>query len=504
VDAADRQRPVVRIGLVDRPDRQSQFPLELDLSEGGAWLVVGGVRSGRSTVLRTVLGEAVRALDAESLHVHVLDPGSGALAADARHLAHTGTALGGSDALRTVRLVDRLVQEVAARRAMPGIEHPKVLLLVDGVEAISALLDDADPGRGSDHLYRLMRDGAAAGFSCVVTADRALPGGRLASVATHRLVLPFADRADYAVAGVPPRSVPGHRPPGRALLDEDAEECQIAVPRPLPEPDQSPRPNGSRGPLRIVELPADPEIPRSAGAGLPIPANGSWLLPIGPGGDEGTPLAVDLARTGGLLVAGPPGSGRTAALDAFAEHLRRGGATVLRVGRSASAAAGASDDIAAADDWLHPADDIGMDAWIAGLGPEGGVVVVDDLGAPAEESAIGRLGARQPSLRVALLAATSPGGLSAHYQGPVAALRRSRNGLLLCPGPGDADLMGVRLPRTPVPVRPGSGWLVIGGVPERIQVARRHRLAGGRSATAVAQSSSSSGLISWVANQASS
>jgi S-DNA-T family DNA segregation ATPase FtsK/SpoIIIE len=228
------------------------------------------------------------------------------------------------------------------------------------------------------------------------------------------------------------------------------------------------------------------------------------LLPIGPGGDEGTTLAVDLARTGGLLIAGPPGSGRTAALDAFAEHLRRGGVPVLRVGRSAPAAGGALEDVAAADDWLHPADDTGMDAWITRLGLAGGVVVVDDLGAPAEESAIGRLGAREQSPSVALLAATGPGCLSAHYQGPVAALRRSRNGLLLCPGPGDADLMGVRLPRTPVPVRPGSGWLVIGGVPERIQVARRRPLPVSRTEAAAAQSSSSSGLISCVANQASS
>lgn len=74
---------------------------------------------------------------------------------------------------------------------------------------------------------------------------------------------------------------------------------------------------------------------------------------------------------------------------------------------------------------------------------------------------------------VALIAAATAGALSAHYQGPVAALRRNRSGLLLCPGPGDADLLGVRLPRTPLPVRPGSGWLVVGGVIQRVQVARR-------------------------------
>jgi DNA segregation ATPase FtsK/SpoIIIE, S-DNA-T family len=52
-------------------------------------------------------------------------------------------------------------------------------------------------------------------------------------------------------------------------------------------------------------------------------------------------------------------------------------------------------------------------------------------------------------------------------------LRRGRNGLLLCPGPGDGELLAIRLPRTPLPVRPGSGWLVTGAGMERVQVARR-------------------------------
>jgi S-DNA-T family DNA segregation ATPase FtsK/SpoIIIE len=75
---------------------------------------------------------------------------------------------------------------------------------------------------------------------------------------------------------------------------------------------------------------------------------------------------------------------------------------------------------------------------------------------------------------VVVLAAGTAGELSAAFRGPVADLRRSRSGLLLCPGPGDADLLGTRLPRTPVPVRPGSGWLVTAGTAQRVQVAR-HR-----------------------------
>ena len=74
-----------------------------------------------------------------------------------------------------------------------------------------------------------------------------------------------------------------------------------------------------------------------------------------------------------------------------------------------------------------------------------------------------------------LLASSTAGQFIGHYQGPVAHLRRARSGLLLCPGPGEADLLGLRLPRTPLPVRPGSGWLATLGRLERVQVARRRR-----------------------------
>nr|WP_256461182.1 FtsK/SpoIIIE domain-containing protein [Blastococcus sp. PRF04-17] len=247
------------IGLVDRPDRQLQEPLTVDLAEGGAWLAVGGARSGRTTLLRTVLGEAVHRLDPDELHVHVLESGGGSLAADAAGLPHTGTAVGGEDALRAVRLVDRLATEVAARRAGPHDRPaPRILLLVDGLEAFSALLDEHDPGRGSTALLRLARDGAAAGLTCVITADRAVPGGRLAALARQRLVLPLPDRADYAMAGVPARAVPSHRPPGRALLGEEATECQLTLPRPLTEARGGPV--SSPPPLRIAELPPEPVL----------------------------------------------------------------------------------------------------------------------------------------------------------------------------------------------------------------------------------------------------
>jgi S-DNA-T family DNA segregation ATPase FtsK/SpoIIIE len=71
-----------------------------------------------------------------------------------------------------------------------------------------------------------------------------------------------------------------------------------------------------------------------------------------------------------------------------------------------------------------------------------------------------------------VLAAGSAADLAAAYRGPAVTLRRGRTALLLRPAPGDAELLGLRVPRTPLPPRPGCGWLVAGGEAARVQVAR--------------------------------
>jgi S-DNA-T family DNA segregation ATPase FtsK/SpoIIIE len=474
IPAADLGRPDgrrVRLGLVDRPENQCREPLDLDLEAGGAWLAVGGPRSGRTTLLRTVLAGAVATSSPEELHVHVLDHGGGLLADEAAALPHAGTCVGGADAFRTVRLLDRLGEEVTARRAGNAPAHaPRLLLLVDGVESLLTQLDETDPSGGSAAFLRLIRDGAAAGLTCVATTDRALPGSRLAAAAQRRLVLPLPDLADYAVAGLRPGAVPAHRPPGRALLADDAAECQLALPLPIvPGPGGSTSSPGGRGPLRIVELPPDPVLERYLGGVSVSHRRNGGRLPVvlGPGGDEGHPVVLDLASTGGLLVVGPPGSGRSSVLGALSGQLRELGAPLLRLSPGGTPA-----DEFGGDTALDPRDTAGIAAWLAAAGPGTAVVVADDVGSAQEWPGLAALpagGGRGPVLLVAGAAAD----LAGHYQGPLAALRRTRQGLLLVPGPVDADLLGIRLPRTPLPVRPGSGWLAGPHGLQRVQVARR-------------------------------
>ncbi|WP_029432653.1 FtsK/SpoIIIE domain-containing protein [Blastococcus sp. URHD0036] len=462
--AADgpEQHSSVRVGLVDRPDLQRQDVLTLDLARGGGWLAVGGPASGRTTLLRAVLGEAVATHSPEELHVHALDHDGGALARVAAGLPHTGTTVGADDAFRTTRLVDRLAAEVSERRAS-GRSTPRLLLLVDGLESVSAQLDEADPARGSATLLRLVRDGGPAGLTCVLTADRAVPGGRLAAAVGTRLVLPLPDRTDYAVAGIPARAVPEHRPPGRALVGEAGWECQLALPRPSV-------PCASRTTstaLRIPELAPDPELPLPDAGSPQLPP---MTLPLGPGGDEGNVLTLDLQRSGGLLVAGPPGSGRSAVVAAFAAHLTATGVPVARVVGPGTHPTADAEEAALTE--VDAADTAGWTEWVGRLDGRAGVVLVDDHPAVAETPVGSALTSALPPSVLPVLTGTAA-DLAAVFRGPVAALRRRRSGLLLCPGPGDADVLGLRLPRTPVPARPGSGWLVESGSARRVQVALR-------------------------------
>jgi S-DNA-T family DNA segregation ATPase FtsK/SpoIIIE len=103
------------------------------------------------------------------------------------------------------------------------------------------------------------------------------------------------------------------------------------------------------------------------------------------------------------------------------------------------------------------------------------VVVADDLttlpdGVADLLSAPVGAAAKRP---VVLGAGTAP-DLAGAFRGPAVALRRTRTVLFLRPAAGDAELLGLRIPRSPLPPRPGAGWLVTPATTTRLQVAR-HR-----------------------------
>ncbi|WP_146099666.1 FtsK/SpoIIIE domain-containing protein [Kineococcus xinjiangensis] len=464
-------------GLLDLPDLQERRSATWDLAEGQHLLVVGTVRSGRSTLVRTLLA-AAGAPPPAPVHCYVLD--AGGTLADLDGAPHVGAVVGPEELWRAGRVLARLLAEVESRRALfaslgvrsleeqqgcPGAGRPLpyLLLAVDGWDTWSRVLAEADPS-AADAVPRLLREGSALGVRVLLTGDRGLLTSAVASAAGCTVLLRLSDRADAALAGVDPRQVPLGVPAGRGLRVRDgrAEEVQVALPPAAAAARAAAARAAAAGarPWRVRPLPARCSWADTA----PAPADAGGRLPpllLGSGGDEAAPVHLDLGAPGSCaLVAGPPGSGRSWALALLAARTAAAGWPVALVRPTAAAAPPASlgcfapgtgRELAAA---LDAARADGREA----------LVLVDDLeellDSDVEEVVLRRLAARGGER---VVGAGRSADLAAAYRGLAVSLRRSGSGLLLGAGPRvDGEALGLRSLLAPGP-GPGAGFLVAPG-----------------------------------------
>ncbi|MGL5817805.1 MAG: FtsK/SpoIIIE domain-containing protein [Phycicoccus sp.] len=449
--------------VVDEPDRQRVVPVDWGACD--LWRFVGRSRSGRSTALRAVVSAGARALPVEALHVHVVD-GSGALA-DLGPLAQVGTLTRPGDRAAVEALVAHLGEEVARRLDVAasgsdgaGTEPaaPTVLVVVDGWEALVEHDDPSTTVAVTDALLAVLRDGRAVGIVGAVSGGRALLGPRWSSLGGDVSLLGEVDPLDAAVAGLPATAVPRRPPPGRAVRVTDAREAQVVVHLPSGGPVGAPLGPHARRPWRFRHLPTvvrRHELPDDDVAGLVIGVGG--------------PLAATMAwhpRLHGrrLLVAGPPGSGRSTLLHVLATSARHRAVPTVVV----SPAPADWDDRPV--DVLGPAD---VDRLVALRQHCVDVhVLVDDVDRLDDTPVL-------PVLREiadlvgrdggALVAATSSVGLPTRFRGLDVELARHRAGILLRPRAGDGDLLGVRRVRVSHD-GVGRGAFVHGGTVTEMQV----------------------------------
>ena len=497
---------VLPYGLLDEPARQRRGAAAWDLLADGPLAVVGGTRSGRTTLVRALLASLARTAGPADGWAYVLD-GGGALGAAAT-LPHVGAVVARDDTERALRVVDLLQEEVARRQAVLAAqqasdlrEHrtgatargeqpmPWVVLVVDGWESVQQAAEQAGALRLVDGLLHLLRQGPAAGVLTVVTGGRAVLSGQVGAALPTRLVLRTTDVGDAVMAGVPSRAVPSTWPPGRALLlrDDTVLQAQVAL--------LTDDPSGSSQAAALAALAAGTAAPGDGTGGPPdVPAlpvqvaladvlarvagrAGPTWLPLGVGGPRVTPQGWDPARQGPvLLVAGHPGSGRSTALASLAAGALAGGRPVVVVsGRRSPLQQVPGVRLVDADD----ADALGRALEDARAAGTPGLVLVDDvdtLEATAVEPALTALvsaltAGHDPSAPAeAVAAAGSTPELLTRYGGLAVQLRRPGVGLLLGPAaPTDGDLLGVRLGRGAVRV-PGRGALVQRGAWIPLQV----------------------------------
>ena len=479
-----RVAPLV-YGLLDVPAEQARRPLVLDLDRSTHLMVVGQPRTGRTTVLRTLAG-AVAATSPDDVHLYALDLGGGlgALAA----LPHTGAVVARDQPERLDRVLAWLVAEVGRRQAVladgghaslaeqraaaaPGDRLPHLVLLLDRWEAFLATYGELDAGRLVDVVFRLLREGPSAGLHVVLTADRSGLVGRVGALVDERLLLRLADKGDYAGAGVPTRTVPDELPPGRgfwlrgapliaqvALLDRDP-SAPAQTDALLRRAAAAPTPTTTR-PRRVEVLPAQVRL-------ADVPPAGPGVV-LGVGGDELRPVAVDLtAHPPGFLVAGPPRSGRSTALLTVAAGLRAAGLPLVALAPRPS-------PLRALPGCLTGRDDAA--ALEQALGDGRCALLVDDAELLVDAGVAWVLEKAVREARdagTAVVVAGTADELVTGFRGFVVDVRRSRAGLLLSPqGPGDGDLLGLRLSRaTGGPVVPGRGLLALRGAVSPVQVA---------------------------------
>jgi S-DNA-T family DNA segregation ATPase FtsK/SpoIIIE len=493
-------------GRGDVPGEQRRSTEVFDLERSGHLLVVGSARTGRSTALRAIAGAVGRFTDPRDVHLYGIDCGNNALL-PLLSLPHTGAVVTRDQPDRLSRLLYRLLEEVATRQqllagqgyadvteqrahAAPGERLPYLVVLLDRWEGFMAAYENYDLGKLVDLAYRLLQEGAGVGIKVVLGADRSGLIGKLSTMVEDRLVLRLADPSDYSAVGMTVRDVPDHMPPGRAFRADTLREVQIA----LLDDDVAGTAQvaalqaiGRAASERVGELP--PALRPARVDQLPVqttyaeavalrggPASATAAL-VGVGGDSLAARTLDVVDSGpGLLVVGPPRSGRSTTLLTMATSLLDAGwhAVVLTPRRSPLRELRDTSGVLGV---FTPDDDAGAVQEVLDGAPRPRVLVVDDLELLDPDGPhAGLLERFHASIRDsgdAVLAGGSTEDLNSMYRGPVVALKKSRSGVLLAPRSyNDGELLGARLPREiggPAPA--GRGLLVRGGQWEPVQVA---------------------------------
>ena len=502
----ERGEPVFSWAVQDLPAAQRQQPVEIDLATFGHLHIVGAPRSGRSQALRTIAAAATSAASTADLHVYGLDCGNGALLPLTR-FPHCGAVVQRSETERAARLLKRLHAEVLRRqgvlgeggfadvtelrRAVGEAERlPHILLLLDRWEGFMGTLGEYDNGSLTDLVYTLLREGASVGVHLIVSGDRMLLSGRIAALCENKLVLHLADRTDYSLAGLIPRSIPENLPPGRGFKAPSGVETQVALVAANPEgpaqvaalralaerlTEREAAVPKSRRPGRIAVLPA--QLSFEDAWGYQDDPGTMWAL-LGVGGDELEPVGADLlGDRPTLLVAGPSRAGRSTALCVIAESLLRTG-TELVIGAPMPSPLRALEGRAGVRGVIT-AEAPTAEEFAALLDPGDGPValLVDDgelwRDAPAREWLRGYI-RTAAGRRRGLVLGGEIGSVAMGFSGWQADVKKNRRGALLSPPDlANGDLIGARLTRSNLAARvvPGSALVHLGdGTLSQVQI----------------------------------
>ncbi len=459
----------VALALADDPNRQCQYPLTWDPTEGNA-LFVGIPGSGTTTALGSLALALARRYPPGECHLYALDSGTGQLA-PLEGLPHCGAVVSPDERDRIRRLIRRLEDELDRRmgqgRTSQESSRPLVVALIDNWGGLAKSLDNVSDLALLTALERVWSEGPAVGLYLAAAADQLSKVNRAIQAATPQtFVFRLGDPALYRQWGVAVED-PTTLPPGRGFTIPSGIELQVAVPegglaRAVVElTAKHPR---THGPPPVETLPAVVDPARLDPACL---KGSPAYLPLGLSDDSLTPVGLTLYPSEHALILGPARSGRSSALALLAALAADRGGQVFALANQESPLAESPN--------VNLVTDVGELLTAVHAAEPPTLVLIDDaetVGDP--DGALKALASdSRPSLHI--VAAGRADRLRTAYGHWTSEIRFSRTGVLLQPTPLDGDLFTIQLPTRPtLPSLPGRGYLIQNGQPSIIQLAK-HR-----------------------------
>ncbi len=238
-DNENRFSPVV--GLIDDPQTQSQYPLQLDFLQDGHLSVYGSPTTGKTTFLHTAIMSTVLSYKPCEVNIYCLDFAGGSLNLF-RDFPHVGAVVRDTEADKFNKLLKMLSDEFTLRRdkiSSSGLiniqayrevtceEMPYILIAIDNFSQIPVIFPNSD-----QFFQNVSLQGASYGIYLLMTGgSQNAISFRVAQNVKSTIALQMADKNDYsAIVGNTKGLVP-ENVRGRGLVKgETPLEFQTAIP----------------------------------------------------------------------------------------------------------------------------------------------------------------------------------------------------------------------------------------------------------------------------------
>lgn len=198
------------LGRIDDPASQSQSDLRLNPRHPQSTALIGESAAAAAEVCRAVTHQLLNAQG--SAAVYLLDGDQSLPHLDGH--PRVGARLSEEHMVESAHLLDRLCEELAARRMGRGRSQDPLVLIVTGY---SQWLAASQAGSGFEHqLSTLVAEGPQAGISVLLAGGRELAVGRISGRFPQRIYLPFGSGEDVTYLWPKLRSTDPL--PGRGVL----------------------------------------------------------------------------------------------------------------------------------------------------------------------------------------------------------------------------------------------------------------------------------------------